>query len=340
MLAAAALGATAVAIPTVAGAEPDHSPSNPPTIEQVQKQLGDYALKNSQLIERFDQSRIVVDKRKVAAAKAVHAADLAARRLANSRKVLGASFTAMYERGSFSSTGALLDSENGSTYLDKLDTMSMISDHNAQLVREVTGIKAAAEQSRKDADAMLADAKDKLAALEQRREDVQAQVDKYKKLLATLTAAQQAEFFRSRGSDTASAADVASVRTKLVATKATPAAARKAVEFALDQVGKPYVWGSAGPTSYDCSGLTMASYRAAGISLPHSSTSQYSYGTHVGFDALRPGDLLFFYQPIGHVSIYIGDGLMVSAPQTGENVKVIPADTFGSDYTGATRLVG
>jgi cell wall-associated NlpC family hydrolase len=100
------------------------------------------------------------------------------------------------------------------------------------------------------------------------------------------------------------------------------------------------VFGAAGPGSYDCSGLTMASYAAAGISLPHSAADQYNYGHHVSANDLQPGDLMFFYQPIGHVTIYIGDGMMVSAPQTGENVKVIPADTFGSDYTGATRLVG
>ena len=87
-------------------------------------------------------------------------------------------------------------------------------------------------------------------------------------------------------------------------------------------------------------GLTMAAWASAGVSLPHSAAGQYNYGHHVSFNDLQPGDLLFFYQPIGHVTIYIGNGMMVSAPQTGETVKVIPADTFGSSYTGATRLVG
>ena len=107
----------------------------------------------------------------------------------------------------------------------------------------------------------------------------------------------------------------------------TSAQAQTAVNFALAQVGKPYVWGAAGPSSYDCSGLTMAAYRAAGISLPHSAADQYNYGHHVSDSDLQPGDLMFFYQPIGHVTIYIGNGLMVSAPQTGEDVKVIPADS-------------
>ncbi len=128
-------------------------------------------------------------------------------------------------------------------------------------------------------------------------------------------------------------------KTQLIEVKGTPAAARKAVQFALAQVGKPYVWGSAGPSSYDCSGLTMASYRSAGISLPHSAAQQYHYGHHVSFSELLPGDLIFLYSPIGHVEIYIGDGLAVSAPTEGEDVKVISVSGSG-DYAGATRLVG
>jgi cell wall-associated NlpC family hydrolase len=98
------------------------------------------------------------------------------------------------------------------------------------------------------------------------------------------------------------------------------------------------VFGAAGPSSYDCSGLTMAAWARAGVSLPHSAADQYNYGTHVPEYALQPGDLLFFYQPIGHVTIYIGDGLMVSAPTEGEDVQVVPLSYFQSDYSGATRL--
>jgi cell wall-associated NlpC family hydrolase len=100
------------------------------------------------------------------------------------------------------------------------------------------------------------------------------------------------------------------------------------------------VWGTAGPSTYDCSGLTMASYAAAGVSLPHSAAQQYGYGTHVSFDQLEPGDLMFYYSPIGHVTMYIGGGRMISAPQTGDVVKVIPATDNMSDFVGATRLVG
>ena len=108
-----------------------------------------------------------------------------------------------------------------------------------------------------------------------------------------------------------------------------------ASQFALAQVGKPYVFGAAGPGAYDCSGLTMAAWRAAGVSLPHSAADQYNYGHHVSRDQLEPGDLIFFYQPIGHVTIYIGNGMMVSAPTEGEPVVGRPADASSTATTSA-----
>src|SRR6266545_204121 len=90
-----------------------------------------------------------------------------------------------------------------------------------------------------------------------------------------------------------------------------------AVHTALAQLGKPYVWGAAGPGSFDCSGLTMYSWAAAGVSLPHSSAAQYSALPHVSQSSLEPGDLVFFGSPIHHVGMYIGKGLMVAAPSSG-----------------------
>ena len=98
---------------------------------------------------------------------------------------------------------------------------------------------------------------------------------------------------------------------------APTAAAQVAVNTALAQLGKPYVWGGAGPSSFDCSGLTQYAYGAAGRSLPHSSRMQSSVGTPVSTANLQPGDLLFFYSPVSHVGMYIGNGQMVHAPTSG-----------------------
>jgi cell wall-associated NlpC family hydrolase len=118
---------------------------------------------------------------------------------------------------------------------------------------------------------------------------------------------------------------------------APTAAAQVAVNTARAQQGKPYVWAGAGPNSYDCSGLTRFAYAAAGISLPHSSRLQSGIGTPVARANLQPGDLVFFYSPVGHVGIYIGNGLMVHAPTSGSVVKIVNIDAMGG-YNSARRL--
>jgi cell wall-associated NlpC family hydrolase len=96
------------------------------------------------------------------------------------------------------------------------------------------------------------------------------------------------------------------------------------VTIAESQVGKPYQWGGAGPNSYDCSGLTMTAWGAAGVALPHSAQDQYDLTTRIAIAGLEPGDLVFFGTPtdVYHVGMYVGNGYMVDAPETGEDVMV------------------
>jgi cell wall-associated NlpC family hydrolase len=114
-------------------------------------------------------------------------------------------------------------------------------------------------------------------------------------------------------------------------------AAQIAIGAAMAQRGKPYVWAAGGPGAFDCSGLTSYAYRAAGISLPHSSRMQSQMGQAVAREDLQPGDLVFFYSPVSHVGIYIGDGQMVHAPTSGDVVKVAP---LMSGFSGARRIAG
>jgi cell wall-associated NlpC family hydrolase len=110
----------------------------------------------------------------------------------------------------------------------------------------------------------------------------------------------------------------------------------EALRAAQTQLGKPYRWGSEGPGSYDCSGLTSWAYRQAGVTLPRSSSQQARVGSAVSWDEMRPGDLVFYYSPVSHVGIYAGDGKMINAPQTGDVVKFqkVSSDAF----SGARRL--
>jgi cell wall-associated NlpC family hydrolase len=103
----------------------------------------------------------------------------------------------------------------------------------------------------------------------------------------------------------------------------------KAAKFACSQAGKPYVWASAGPNSYDCSGLTSAAWAAAGVSIPHQSKSQRSSMPYITRANLKVGDLVFYYSPIHHVGIYVGDGKIMHAPAAGDNVRMAVMDTAG-----------
>ena len=128
--------------------------------------------------------------------------------------------------------------------------------------------------------------------------------------------------------------------TATVAAAPAPApngAAQIAVDTALAQRGDMYVYGAAGPNTFDCSGLTSYSYKAAGITIPRTSKAQSTFGTPVAKADLKPGDLVFFYSPVSHVGMYIGNGQMVHASTAGKPVAVVNLDSMPS-YAGARRV--
>ena len=122
--------------------------------------------------------------------------------------------------------------------------------------------------------------------------------------------------------------------------------AAAAILYAVAQLGKPYVWGGTGPVGYDCSGLIMMAYRAARVSLPRTTFQQVYAGTAVySFSDLMPGDLLFTpgsdgtAEDPGHVGIYIGSGLVIQAPQTGEDIEITPFKGYWQHNVVAVRRV-
>lgn len=345
VLVLAALASATVIAPTIASAAPGAgqlaargaphlSPNQDPTVSSVEKQLGQLALQNSQVVEQYNQARVLVGTREALAKQAEVASGQAGRAYRQARMAFAQNVQAQYETGSLGAAGALLDSNSGPNYVDRLTTLNLISTHDADVVGRVSDARAAATAKASTAKELLAGAtkgRDDLAA---KKAAVETQIKKYQSLLSTLTSAQQAAYQRMSNP---SVQDLGTL--KQVLPHAGSKAAQTAVKFALGQVGKPYVFGAAGPSSFDCSGLTMAAWQAAGVSLPHSAADQYNYGKHVSSpSALQPGDLVFMYHPIGHVTIYIGDGMMVSAPTEGQNVTVVPLSSYLSDYVGATRL--
>jgi cell wall-associated NlpC family hydrolase len=106
----------------------------------------------------------------------------------------------------------------------------------------------------------------------------------------------------------------------------TPAT-QAAVNHALAQQGKPYVYGGTGPGGYDCSGLTYSAYQAAGVQIPRTSRAQATAGVEVPWYAMQPGDLITFYDPVGHVGMAIGNGMMVHSSTYGKPVSVVRVDS-------------
>ncbi len=161
--------------------------------------------------------------------------------------------------------------------------------------------------------------------LKSKKAEVTEKYDDAKALLDNLEEKQREELEQaSRDGDEIRVPDVdASGRAKI------------AVNYALAQVGKAYVYGAAGPDAFDCSGLTMAAWAQAGVSLPHSSSGQMGYGTSVSSDSLQPGDLVFYYSPVHHVGMYIGNGMIVHAANPSSGVEI--SSLFSMPYSGAVR---
>ncbi|KOV63283.1 hypothetical protein ADK64_21295 [Streptomyces sp. MMG1121] len=167
------------------------------------------------------------------------------------------------------------------------------------------------------------------------RDDVQAKLAGVERLLATLTPDQLAAIagLEQRGV-TAAQQRLGTAGALPTSRTASPAGGR-AVRYAMDQLGKPYQWGTQGPDSYDCSGLTSQAWEHAGTPIPRTSQGQWERLTRIPLSALRPGDLVVYFPDATHVAMYVGDGKVVQAPRPGVAVGVSPLASY--PVLGAVR---
>ncbi|MFD8765558.1 NlpC/P60 family protein [Streptomyces mirabilis] len=156
------------------------------------------------------------------------------------------------------------------------------------------------------------------------RDEVRGRLKDVEVLLASLSPGQLAKLARLEKSG------VTEAQQKFVASGALSSArpptreGEKAVRYAVEQIGKPYVWGAEGPGAYDCSGLTSQAWGHAGRPIPRTSQEQWAQLPHIPLSELRPGDLVIYFPEATHVALYLGDGLVVQAPRPGTDVKVSP----------------
>jgi cell wall-associated NlpC family hydrolase len=232
-----------------------------------------------------------------------------------------------YEDGNLNSSVALLTSGNPQQILNQSSILLELSaSNNAQInqflaaAKQLTATQLLAQRTKIGIQQLQAD-------LSKRKQSMQKLVNQAQSLVNQLTPAQQALIGPGNGSQSATY------------TGPTSTQAGKAVAFAYSKLGCPYVFGGAGPCSagYDCSGLTMAAWAAAGISIPHNADAQWVSLPHVSTANMQPGDIMIF-NGAGHAAIYVGHNELIDAPHSGANVELIPfSGWYAQTFMGAVR---
>ena len=316
------IGVPGVLAPTTAGAAPG-------TAAEAGALLRETAQRLTVLDEQVHEAELTVAAQQEAAAAAEQAAAAQAA-LAVYEPQLRAIAQSGYTGKSQSRVAAFLTSDSADELVQQMTTLDMIAAHTNAVVGEVAVAQAAAAQAQASADQLAATAQAGLAQLEEQRAAVQKEAAGYQADFARLSAAEQTRLTTAIAGRSLSAPSA----TELPLVPGSAAAI--AIQVALSKVGSTYVAGGSGPNTFDCSGLTSFAYAAAGVMLPHSSRAQSTLGRRVERNELQPGDLVFYYSPISHVALYIGNGMIVHARTQGVPLSVTSVDQSG--YRWAVRL--
>lgn len=220
-----------------------------------------------------------------------------------------------YKGGNFSALNSLLASGSPTAFMEQLAVLNLVAQDQQEQIEEVNRTKLDYEEQKAEIDELILEQEEQVADLERRKEEIEAELAELEELLDA--AYTQVGTGTGTGEVTGGCPAV---------TGSGPG--YTAAQFACAQIGKPYQYGSGGPDSYDCSGLTQAAWAAAGVSLTHYTGAQWNEGTPVSRSEAIPGDLVFFYDNLSHVGIYVGNGLMVDAPRTGTTVSMRSVDTM------------
>jgi peptidoglycan DL-endopeptidase CwlO len=313
-----------VLLAVVIGSVPSSPAQAEPTIDQVQTRVDRLYHEAEQASERYNEAKVELAELRKDLDALQADQDRQDSRLATVRQQVQDSIVSQYEGTNLSAVGQAVVSDDPGGFLSQLTTISAYNDIQTQLLDGyATELKALDIRT-----SATDDRRAQITALEEQLAEDKATIDKKldeaKDQLATLKEDERQELLASRSG---------SVR--LPSSVPVSGRAAAAVGYALAQVGDSYVYGAAGPSAFDCSGLTMMSWAQAGVGLPHSSSAQFGSGVHVSSSDLQPGDLVFYYSPISHVAIYIGNGLIVHAANPGTGVRV--AGVFSMPYSGAVR---
>ena len=301
------------------------SPSSAdPSITDVQAQVDRLYHEAEQASERYNDARLDLDEAKGKLDALSKDLDRQREAVEAVRGDVAAAVVSQYQGQALTTAAQVMLAEDPQEFLSQLTT---VSEHNSQqayllesLAVEADRLELREELAQEEIDtverteARLAEEK---SVIDEKAAEAEALLDRLE--------AEEREVRASRSTPRVAATSTAPVSGRAAA----------AVQYALAQVGDAYVWGATGPNAFDCSGLTSAAWAQAGVSLPHSSSAQMGSGTRVSSSDLRPGDLVFYYSPVSHVGIYIGNGQIVDAANPSTGVRV--TSVFSMPFSGAVR---
>lgn len=324
----------------------------------------------SMLTEDYNEARVRIDEATAGIVDAERRLDTAKRESDQLRARVRSRAALLYRQAGTGAPLAELDADTFQEAGARAKYSAAAAERNASLVADLTVAREMLEGRRAELDRMRADAQAEEERLAAARRDVEAAQAEQQELLSQVEG-EIAELVRQeearRRAEAERRAREEMERRRQQEAAAREAAAREAAEretggggssapapstpppnvpapnaqaatavaTAQAQLGDPYHYGASGPDAFDCSGLTMYAWAAAGVGLPHSSRAQFASLPHVPMDALAPGDLVFYGSPIHHVGMYVGGGQMIHAPQTGDVVKY--SSIYRSDFAGAAR---
>ncbi|MFD7862676.1 NlpC/P60 family protein [Streptomyces sp. NPDC057682] len=335
------------------------APAPKPSIEDVQKKVDDLYRQAGTATQQYNQAKESTAAQKSKVDTLLDDVAKRTEKLNEARRTLGTYAAAQYRGGALAPTATFFLADDPQSFFDQNHLMDRMTERQTKAVSDFRTQQAKASKQRAEAVKSLETLTESQAALRTSKQAVQTKLSEARTLLSKLTAEEKARLAelerkkeaeaKRKAAELAKKQAAAKAEADRKAEEAAEAAkqsgggtdagsgtgtgtgtgsdssattkADKVMAFAEAQMGKPYVWGATGPASYDCSGLTQAAWKAAGVDIPRTTWDQVNIGTRVATADLRPGDLVFFYDDISHVGIYKGDGMMIHAPKPGANVR-------------------
>jgi peptidoglycan DL-endopeptidase CwlO len=312
--------AAALALLVPAAGSQAQTTSSGPSLTALVAQAKQLEFQINALSEQYDGLRIQLTRAQADAAIAERAAARDQAALALGQQAIAQLAAESYMNAGLDPTLQALIAGSPEQFLAQASTMTEIDQASGDRVSTLSDKAAASLRDRQTAEQQVAAVNALQTLLAAKKQAIDAKID----VVNSAAMKQAMAIFDQTGSYP----DVS------IPTANTVGA--QALQEALTRRGDPYVWGAAGPSAFDCSGLVVWAFGQLGISLPHYTGDLWNSGVHVARSDLEPGDLVFFFADISHVGIYLGDGLMVDAPDFGQTVQVQPV--FWADYVGAVRI--